>query len=301
MTPQYSRGDPRRQHALPRCRRRPLRREVGDRLRRHRPRAGRRQGAQGARRAAGPLRAVAGDRLGDGVFHAQHDGAGLIAKATCTDISPGCSPPGCQRQAIGAEGEDRERRRRAAAVQGRQLRPRAGPRRAAPIPDLATRLRRVRARAGTRWHAAVRRRALARGDRLARVPKRFAGTVAPLWRAALRARPAGWADNGSGAHPMRRWRASSTCTRSSLANCASCPWRRPGAGARERRGAAGQLVWLDQPHPGGDRRADRRAVGVAPVRLPRLPRAAGARPPAAGAAAARAIFYNLMLSARKGG
>ena len=31
------------------------------------------------------------------------------------------------------------------------------------------------------------------GDRLARVPKRFAGAVAPMWRAALRARPQGWA------------------------------------------------------------------------------------------------------------
>ena len=35
------------------------------------------------------------------------------------------------------------------------------------------------------------------GDRLARVPKRFAGTVAPLWRRALRARPAPPAEGGA--------------------------------------------------------------------------------------------------------
>lgn len=37
------------------------------------------------------------------------------------------------------------------------------------------------------------------GDRLARVPKRGAAAIAPLWRRAIRARPAGAAGNGSGA------------------------------------------------------------------------------------------------------
>ena len=62
--------------------------------------------------------------------------------------------------------------------------------------------------------------------------------------------------------------------------------RRPRRRARQRRGAAGELVRLDQPHARGDRRARRRALGLAPVRLSRLPAAAGARPPAARVAAA---------------
>jgi SAM-dependent methyltransferase len=37
------------------------------------------------------------------------------------------------------------------------------------------------------------------GDRLASVPKRAAGALAPLWRAAMRAAPAVWVDNGNGA------------------------------------------------------------------------------------------------------
>ena len=69
---------------------------------------------------------------------------------------------------------------------------------------------------------------------------------------------------------------------------------------RPRRGAAGELVRLGQPHARGDRRPRRGAVGVEAVRLPRLPRACrrstarlleGRLPPA--------IFYNLMLSARR--
>src|SRR5829696_9061427 len=38
------------------------------------------------------------------------------------------------------------------------------------------------------------------GDRLARVPKRGAAAVAPLWRRAIGARPAGSATNGNGHH-----------------------------------------------------------------------------------------------------
>ena len=60
---------------------------------------------------------------------------------------------------------------------------------------------------------------------------------------------------------------------------------RPRAGAR--RGAGGQHVRLGQPGAGGHRRAVRRAVAVAPVRLPRLPGLPGAGPRPARAAPAR--------------
>ncbi len=62
--------------------------------------------------------------------------------------------------------------------------------------------------------------------------------------------------------------------------------RRPSRRQDHRRGAAGQLVRLGQPHARGDRRARRRAVGLAPVRLPGLSRAATARRPLARVAAA---------------
>ena len=59
------RGDPRRQHALPRRGGRPLRRQVGHRLRRARPRAGAREGAQGAR-ARRPRRCARSLEIGAG-------------------------------------------------------------------------------------------------------------------------------------------------------------------------------------------------------------------------------------------
>ncbi len=100
------------------------------------------------------------------------------------------------------------------------------------------------------------------------------------------ARPTGAAGRRA-ARRTRRWRAWSTCTPSRPANCASsragrdCEQVRVGGEELHR-----ELVRLDQPHAGGDRRAGGRAVGVAPVRLPRLPALPAARPPAAGAAAA---------------
>src|SRR6185436_15375983 len=55
--------------------------------------------------------------------------------------------------------------------------------------------------------------------------------------------------------------------------------------ARPGRGAARELVRLVQPHAGGERRPGRHPVGLDPVRVPRLHRAAGGRSARARAAA----------------
>src|SRR5262249_10476058 len=69
------------------------------------------------------------------------------------------------------------------------------------------------------------------------------------------------------------------------ARAARAAQRLPGR-ACDRRGAHRRLVRLAQPHARVHRRAGRRAVGLAAVRVPRLPRAPGARPQAARAATA---------------
>jgi SAM-dependent methyltransferase len=135
---------------------------------------------------------------GTGYFTLNMMRAGLIGQATCTDISPGMLATldanaerlGLQVETVSA---DAERLPFADGsfdlVLGHAV--------LHHIPDLPTafgELARVLAPGGTLLFAGEPSRA---GDRLASVPKRFAGTVAPLWRAALRARPAGWAENGS--------------------------------------------------------------------------------------------------------
>ncbi len=128
------------------------------------------------------------------------------------------------------------------------------------------------------------------GDRLAQLPKRGAGAVAPAWRWLLsaprrrpRQRPRRYArpPRGPRAGAVRRHpRLLAGRSRRRRAR------RRLRAGQRPRRGADGQLVRLDQPHLGGDRRAPGRSVGLATVRLPRLPRLPEARRGAAGRPAA---------------
>ena len=121
----------------------------------------------------------------------------------------------------------------------------------------------------------------ARGDRLAAVPKRAATAVAPLWRRALRVPPApsGHADGGAGHHGLEPLVDVHAFTPAQLAT-ARAP-RRPRRGARARRGAAGQLVRLDEPCARGDGRPGDDPARVDDVRLPRLPPAPGGRPPAA--------------------
>ena len=115
------------------------------------------------------------------------------------------------------------------------------------------------------------------GDRLASVPKRAAGARRAAVARAIGARPRA---AGRGRRTRRRrWRRRRRPRVRAGRAVAASHARRAAGRAGQRRGAAGELVRLDQPHARGDRRARRRAVGVAPVRLPRLPAAAAARPP----------------------
>ncbi|HWX45891.1 MAG TPA: methyltransferase domain-containing protein [Solirubrobacteraceae bacterium] len=135
---------------------------------------------------------------GTGYFTLNMMRAGLIERATCTDISPGMlATLAANAECLGLRVEtveaDAERLPFADAsfdlVLGHAV--------LHHIPDLSTafgEFARVLAPGGTLLFAGEPSRY---GDRIAGVPKRFATTVAPLWRRALRARPAGWAGNGS--------------------------------------------------------------------------------------------------------
>ena len=224
--------------------------------------------------------------------------------ATCTDISPGMLAT-LERNAQRARprGRDRGLRRGRAAVRGRELRPRARPRRPAP-PARPRPLRSPSSSAcsspaGLLFFAGEPSRS---GDRIAAYPKRAAIKAAPLWRKALKARPApthhGAPDEDEHAleavvdvHAFVPTDLQRHATEAGLR-------RRP----RARGGAAGQLVRLVQPHARGDRgrRKDipRGWIQYAYrgyILLQRVDRALlePRLPPR--------IFYNLMLAARKPG
>jgi ubiquinone/menaquinone biosynthesis C-methylase UbiE len=139
---------------------------------------------------------------GTGYFTLNMMRAGLIDRATCTDISPGMLATlganakrlGLKVKTVGADAEQLPFKDGSFdLVLGHAV--------LHHIPDLPTafaELTRVLAPGGTLLFAGEPSRY---GDRVARVPKRFAGTVAPLWRAALRARPAGSAGSGSEGAP----------------------------------------------------------------------------------------------------
>ncbi len=139
---------------------------------------------------------------GTGYFTLNMMRAGLIEKATCTDISPGmlatldanAKQLGLKVKTVSADAERLPFKDGSFdLVLGHAV--------LHHIPDLATafgELARVLAPGGTLMFAGEPSRA---GDRLASVPKRFAGRIAPAWRAAMRARPAGSASNGSGGSP----------------------------------------------------------------------------------------------------
>jgi ubiquinone/menaquinone biosynthesis C-methylase UbiE len=135
---------------------------------------------------------------GTGYFTLNMLRAGLIGEATCTDISAGMlATLSANAERLGLEVEtvaaDAERLPFANEsfdlVLGHAI--------LHHIPDLPRAFEefaRVLAPGGTLLFAGEPSRY---GDRLARVPKRFAGTVAPLWRRALRARPAPPAEGGA--------------------------------------------------------------------------------------------------------
>jgi SAM-dependent methyltransferase len=134
---------------------------------------------------------------GTGYFTLNMMRAGIIGEATCSDISPGMlSSLKANARRLGVEV-------RTACVDAEQL-PFAG---ASfdlvlghavlhHIPDLArafSEFERVLAPGGTLLFAGEPSRY---GDRLARVPKRAAGVAAPLWRRAIGARPAADGQDG---------------------------------------------------------------------------------------------------------
>ena len=141
------------------------------------------------------------------------------------------------------------------------------------------------------------------GDRIAAVPKRVAWRLSPLWRRA-RARAG---RRRTSTDTRRRPATTTTSSRRSTSTRSSRPIsraRRAAAGferrARARRGAAGQLVRLVQPHAGGERRPAAHPDAVDPLRPQGLPRCCsrstaalleGRLPPQ--------LFYNLMLAASK--
>ena len=108
-TPAAPRGDPRRQHALPRRRRRRLRRQVGHRLRRDRP--GARCSASCARRSAAAWRAFDA-RAGDRRRHRL-----LLAEPRCRPASSARRRAPTSRRACSRRCEAQRRPARASSVE----------------------------------------------------------------------------------------------------------------------------------------------------------------------------------------
>ena len=135
---------------------------------------------------------------GTGYFTLNMMRAGLIGQATCSDISPGMLASlaanaerlGLQVQTVPADAE-------ALPFADESFDLVLGHAILHHIPDLPQAFRefeRVLAPGGTLLFAGEPSRY---GDRLANVPKRAAGILAPLWRRAIRARPAPPADGGA--------------------------------------------------------------------------------------------------------
>ncbi len=135
---------------------------------------------------------------GTGYFTLNLQRAGLAERATCTDISPGMlAALSANAERLGLQVETVSADAERLPFEDRSFDLVLGHAVLHHIPDLPTafgELARVLAPGGTLLFAGEPSRY---GDRLARVPKRLAGAVAPLWRAALRARPAPAAEGGA--------------------------------------------------------------------------------------------------------
>jgi len=135
---------------------------------------------------------------GTGYFTLNLMRAGIIEQATCTDISPGmlgtladnAQRLGLQVDTLAADAES-------LPVEDESFDLVLGHAVLHHIPDLATafsEFARVLRPGGIVLFAGEPSRY---GDRIARVPKRFAGAIAPLWRQAIGARPAPPAEGGA--------------------------------------------------------------------------------------------------------
>jgi ubiquinone/menaquinone biosynthesis C-methylase UbiE len=135
---------------------------------------------------------------GTGYFTLNLMRAGLIGQATCTDISPGmleALSANAQRLGLDVQTLATDAEELSFAEESFDLV--IGHAILHHIPDLARAFReiaRVLAPGGTVLFAGEPSRY---GDRVAQVPKRAAGALAPLWRRAIRARPAPPAEGGA--------------------------------------------------------------------------------------------------------
>ena len=128
---------------------------------------------------------------GTGYFTLNLMGAGLIGEATCTDISPGMLQTlESNADRLGLEVTTKVADAERLPFEDESFDLVLGHAVLHHIPDLPRAFRefeRVLAPGGTIMFAGEPSRY---GDRLARVPKRFATAIAPAWRAAMRAAPA---------------------------------------------------------------------------------------------------------------
>jgi SAM-dependent methyltransferase len=124
--------------------------------------------------------------------------AGVVENATCTDISPGMlATLGANAERLGLDIETVATGAESLPFSDASVDLVMGHAVLHHIPDLPrafAEFARVLAPGGTLLFAGEPSRY---GDRIARVPKRAAGALAPLWRRAVRARPAPPADGGA--------------------------------------------------------------------------------------------------------
>ena len=287
--------DPRRQPPLPRRRGARLRRQVGDRLRRGRRRAGAREAHEAARRAARAVRALARDRRGHRLLLAQP----AARRASSARRPAPTSRPACSRRSRRTRGGSASTSRPPPATPPscRSRTPRSTSCSATPCcttcPTSSARSPSSRACCAPagRCSSPASRRARA----TASPPGRSAPRCAPRRcgaRRSARGPPCGARATAAAPSPEDAEHALESVVDVHAFDPADLERLMQGAGLhrhpRPRRGAAGQLVRLVQPHARGEREPRRHPVAVVPVRVPRLPRAAEGRPRAARAAAAAA-------------
>ena len=278
-----------------------IRRQVGNRLRRHRPAPGAAEALEGSRRARRrAVRRRARDRLRDRLLLAQPAPA-RDRRAPDRDrhLAGDARPPRRDRRDARSRGGDGRHRGRGASLRRRELRHRLRPRRPPPHPRCRARLRRVQAGAATGWGDRLRRRAVplrrqARRGAEARGNAGGAGLARPGRRQA--ARGPGVRDL---ARPLARGRGRRPCLRAGgpAATAARFGLR---AAPGLRRGAARQRLGLGTAHPRVHRRARIASPGAggnspstatSPCRAS-TPRLLEPRLPAE-------LFYNLLASGRR--
>ena len=232
---------------------------MGHLVRRDRPGAGRRQALQLLGTRPGPYARSLEVSAGTGYFSLNMLQAGVVGAATCTDISPGMlttleanaarlgldvETAACDAAALPFEDESFD------LVFGHAV--------LHHLPDLDrafAEFHRVLRPGGTLFFAGEPSR---QGDRIAAVPKRVAWRISPAWRAALRVprRPHlnGQPRADGDDHHLESQVDVHAFVPSDLERHAAAAGFESGACAR--RGAAGELVRLVQPHARGQRRPE---------------------------------------------